>query len=405
MRLRRFRKLRRNRNYATMVLVAFVGILSVMGIGYSYLQQRLSMDISLSKKEDVVPEYLAYVIASKNVNGNAEGLYEDDFGNIRYRGSNDDVKNYVTFNGEMWRIIGIFNGGHIKLIKEESIGNYAWGSNNNWTTSDLQSYLNGTFYNSFSDDAKSQATSFTYYLYAPANGRNVSMQNAYQQERNQQVGQSALYGGHATVRQNVGLMYPSDYGYAASPSCNRYLGDLNTSEFCNATGNWLFTTTMEWLQTPHMQNTAFSISTGGNVVDGVDSNAYTTKLKAVRPVIYLNMNVVWDGGIGTKSRPYKIYGALGPLTTDPINNPMNPHPTSTATTTGTGTGTGGTTAPTTGTGTGTPTTGTPTTGTPTTTGPTTGTPPGTTTPTGTVTPTTTTPIMTTSNSPVTTPNY
>lgn len=403
MRLRRFRKLRRNRNYATMVLVAFVGILSVMGIGYSYLQQRLSMDISLSKKEDVVPEYLAYVIASKNVNGNAEGLYEDDFGNIRYRGSNDDVKNYVTFNGEMWRIIGIFNGGHIKLIKEESIGNYAWGSNNNWTTSDLQSYLNGTFYNSFSDDAKSQATSFTYYLYAPANGRNVSMQNAYQQERNQQVGQSALYGGHATVRQNVGLMYPSDYGYAASPSCNRYLGDLNTSEFCNATGNWLFTTTMEWLQTPHMQNTAFSISTGGNVVDGVDSNAYTTKLKAVRPVIYLNMNVVWDGGIGTKSRPYKIYGALGPLTTDPINNPMNPHPTSTATTTGTGTGTGGTTGPTTGTGT--PTTGTPTTGTPTTTGPTTGTPPGTTTPTGTVTPTTTTPIMTTSNSPVTTPNY
>lgn len=390
MRLRRFRKLRRNRNYATMVLVAFVGILSVMGIGYSYLQQRLSMDISLSKKEDVVPEYLAYVIASKNVNGNAEGLYEDDFGNIRYRGSNDDVKNYVTFNGEMWRIIGIFNGGHIKLIKEESIGNYAWGLTYDWTVSDLQSYLNGTFYNTFSDDAKSQATSFTYYMYSPMNGRNVSMQNAYQQERNQQVGQSALYGGHATVRQNVGLMYPSDYGYAASPSCNRYLGDLNTSEFCNATGNWLFTTTMEWLQTPHMQNTAFSISTGGNVVDGQSgSDSSVEALKAVRPVVYLDMNVVWDGGIGTKSKPYKISGTLGPLTTDPINNPMNPQ--TTATTTGTGTGTGGTTAPTTGTGTGTPTTGTPTTGTPTTTGPTTGTPTGTTTPTGTVTPTTTTP--------------
>ena len=123
----------------------------------------------------------------------------------------------------------------------------------------------------------------------------------------------------------------------------------------------------------------------------------------VYPVFYLKYNVVCNGGTGTSTDPYTLSTTLGPLTTDPINNPMNPHPTSTATTTGTGTGTGGTTGPTTGTGT--PTTGTPTTGTPTTTGPTTGTPPGTTTPTGTVTPTTTTPIMTTSNSPVTTPNY
>lgn len=396
MRLRRFRKLRRNRNYATMVLVAFVGILSVMGIGYSYLQQRLSMEVSLSKKEDVEPEYLAYVIASKNVNGNAEGLYEDDFGNIRYRGSNDDVKNYVTFNGETWRIIGIFSGGYIKLIKEESIGNYAWGLTSDWTVSDLQVYLNGTFYNSFSEEARAQLSSSMYYMYAPVNGRNVSMQNAYQQERNQQLGQSALYGGHPTVRQNVGLMYPSDYGYAASPSCNMYLSMLASSEFCNATGNWLFNTAGEWLQTPHMQNTAFFIDSTGNVGDG-QSSSNSSVLKAVRPVVYLYMNVVWDGGIGTKSKPYKISDTLGPATTDPINNPMNPQ--TTATTTGTGTGTGTPTGTTTGTGTPTGTT----TGTWTPTGTTT--PTGTWTPTGTTTstPTTTTPVMTTT--PTSTPTY
>ena len=59
--------------------------------------------------------------------------------NLRYAGSNDDVKNYVEFGneGELWRIIGVFDtqteeGGtevaRIKLVREDSIGNFSWDS-------------------------------------------------------------------------------------------------------------------------------------------------------------------------------------------------------------------------------------------------------------------------------------
>ena len=393
MRLRRFRKLRRNRNYATMVLVAFVGILSVMGIGYSYLQQRLTMDISLSKKNNITRDYLAYIIASKNVNGNAEGLYTDEHGDIRYRGSDSQVKNYVTFNDEMWRIVGIFDGGYIKLYKEDSIGSYNWNDNrnNSWSSSSLYTYLNNTYYNTFSEQAQEQISSHMYYL-SPVANASRSYSDMYDDER--------YSGTSRSIIQSIGLLYPSDYGYSSNISCSRDLDEFSSSSDCNENGNWLFSSDGMWFQTSISINNyqAFASSTTGDL-----TRLATNIENSVHPVVYLQLNVVWNGGTGTETDPYKIYDTLGPLTTDPINNPMNPQ--TTATTTGTGTGTGGTTAPTTGTGTGTPTTGTPTTGTPTTTGPTTGTPPGTTTPTGTVTPTTTTPIMTTSNSPVTTPNY
>ena len=77
----------------------------------------------------------------------------------RYRGANP--KNYVTFNNEVWRIIGVFptddgNGNienRIKLIKDQSIGNKYWNttqvastsSYNNWTGATLKTYLNTTY--------------------------------------------------------------------------------------------------------------------------------------------------------------------------------------------------------------------------------------------------------------------
>ena len=45
----------------------------------------------------------------------------------RFRGSNPN--NYVTFNNESWRIIGLF-GDRIKLIRSSSIGNFSWDTGN-----------------------------------------------------------------------------------------------------------------------------------------------------------------------------------------------------------------------------------------------------------------------------------
>ena len=47
----------------------------------------------------------------------------------RYAGQNPD--NYVKFNNELWRVIGLVNtpeGQRIKIIRNESIGSYSWDS-------------------------------------------------------------------------------------------------------------------------------------------------------------------------------------------------------------------------------------------------------------------------------------
>ena len=73
--------------------------------------------------------------------------------NIRYYGSNPN--NYVSFNNELWRIIGVF-GNNVKLIRSESLGNLSWDSSestinsgwgvNEWSQSDLKNYLNTMYY-------------------------------------------------------------------------------------------------------------------------------------------------------------------------------------------------------------------------------------------------------------------
>ena len=76
----------------------------------------------------------------------------DNEGNIRYVGSNPC--NYVKFNNELWRIIGVTNeeNARVKLQRKDSIGSYSWDSNgngnkpsngsNNWGIADLMKILN-----------------------------------------------------------------------------------------------------------------------------------------------------------------------------------------------------------------------------------------------------------------------
>ena len=82
----------------------------------------------------------------------------------RYIGS--DPNNYVEFNDELWRIIGVFtvdDGSgkkeqRLKIIRDESIGNYGWNDNdtNDWPNATLKNYLNlGDYWtNSLGEEAK-----------------------------------------------------------------------------------------------------------------------------------------------------------------------------------------------------------------------------------------------------------
>ena len=148
---------------------------------------------------------------------NPDELYEDEHGDIRYYGKTPN--NYVSFNNELWRIIGVIDG-KIKIIRNESIGRYVWASNNrnNWNNASLKSYLNGEYYNGINETYKKMISEETYYLggATSSNYKTLTASGYYNAERDS----SQVYSGNPTsTTQYIGLMYPSDYGYAAGSSC------------------------------------------------------------------------------------------------------------------------------------------------------------------------------------------
>ena len=110
----------------------------------------------------------------------------EDITEYRYRGASP--KNYVTFNNEVWRILGVFptDDGtgkieyRIKLIRNESVGDNYWNNctdanydgrcddtnkgRNDWTGATLNTYLNGTYLNSIDSTSQSLISNAKYYL-------------------------------------------------------------------------------------------------------------------------------------------------------------------------------------------------------------------------------------------------
>ena len=111
----------------------------------------------------------------------------------RYIGSNPN--NYVTFNNETWRIIGVFSVDdgtinveeRLKLIRNDSIGNMAWDSNNinDWSNATLNANLNSGDYwtNNLSDNAKSMIGDTLWYLGGSSTNNNVTASMFYERER------------------------------------------------------------------------------------------------------------------------------------------------------------------------------------------------------------------------------
>ena len=260
--------------------------------------------------------------------------------NLRYVGKNPC--NYVTFNGEKagWRIIGILNtpeGQRMKLIRTNSLGDLSWdytstGSySNDWTTSTLQTLLNsgayynrttGQYYNTsttattldftnngLTEAAKNQIDTITWKLGGTANYNSSSNGLAshwYTYERG-----TTVYTGRPTEWPGkVGLMYPSDYGYATSggTSMNRAsclakeLLNWNDSSYSDCKNNdWLYNSSIyQWTLAPSSSNSnfVFYVDKSGLVNCLSARNQY-----AVRPSVYLISKTSILGGEGTLENP------------------------------------------------------------------------------------------------------
>ena len=242
----------------------------------------------------------------------------------RYRGASP--KNYVTFNNEVWRIIGVFptdDGtgkieNRIKIIKDQSIGNKYWNTSdsNNWARpATLNTELNTTYLNSLDSTSQSMIGQAKYYLGGKTptsnNGYADTPLQFYSYERKiQNTTSNEFYNGtnpNSWVGK-LGLMYLSDYGYASSNCENKKIYDSNSSSndirACNGT-NWLYNIKAnEWLLPQYASH--------GSIAFGVSSVGYANSYYvnyyqiAVRPVLYLISSAQITGGNGTSSSPYTL---------------------------------------------------------------------------------------------------
>ena len=240
------------------------------------------------------------------------GMMEDVGGNIRYYGANPN--NYVSFNNELWRIIGVFNDiddgtgkteTRLKIARNESIGSYAWDSNkvNEWPTATLQTYLNGDYLNGLTSEAQGMVGNAKWNLGGSSTHQGLYANDYYTFERG-----TTVYSGRSTEwTGKIALMYPSDYMYAGDLSkCSKDgYNWRNDQTNCRDT-SWLRnTSTAQWTLTPPSSNffDVFRVGTSGYL----SYNGYNTQFfYGSRPVLYLASTVEITGGDGTSKNPFTL---------------------------------------------------------------------------------------------------
>ena len=263
--------------------------------------------------------------------GTGEVVNENGY---RYEGKNPN--NYIYFNNELWRIIGVFDeashgktGEYLtKIIRNDSLGGYAWNKSNknNWSTSSLYNLLNTNYYNATDGTSGGNCYQYSTTITGNCDYTETGIQNEYRTmvenvtwylggKDNNTYTADAFYTGErdstsvysgntASITGYIGLMYASDYGYSVlSSSCARTnnLGSYNTSA-CGGS-SWLKKENYEWTITHYSvsSSTSFYLSNAAHLIDDHANNGYAT-----RPVLYLNSTVQKISGSGTITDPYKI---------------------------------------------------------------------------------------------------
>ena len=287
-----------------------------------------------------------------------EGLKIDNTSdaNIRYYGANPN--NYVSFNNELWRIIGVF-GNNVKLIRNEKLGELSWDSSessvndgygiNQWGESkdtsgniyegaDLKVYLNKMYYggtsvtcyngynnttttcptNTLDETAKSSIDNHTWNTGAIQYKTRTDTLAFYSAERGTigKMCSSGSYCNDTVTRKTtwtgyVALPYVTDWAYASSESvCETNMQKQDSSNNYNyicKNNNWMhYGSTyndVTWYLSPftNPSNANFVWRVNG---DGFVRYDFATYPLSVFPTIYLKSNILIESGKGTSSDPY-----------------------------------------------------------------------------------------------------
>ena len=279
--------------------------------------------------------------------------------NIRYYGANPN--NYVRFNNELWRIIGIF-GNNVKLIRNDRLGWLSWDTSestvnsgygiNQWGESkdtsgniyegaDLQVYLNKMYYggievtcygdsgnktttcptNTLDETSKALIDNHIWNTGAPNKNELYNSTTSsydtvefYKAERGTVNGKICTSGGYCndTVTRTtewtgyIALPYITDYAYASGEDdCNTKIDQSSPYKCKN--NNWMFfkeNTSYLTLSPSTYTSRAFYVwNVNGGVTAGYNDATVAT---AVFPAIYLKSNVLIESGNGSTSDPYVL---------------------------------------------------------------------------------------------------
>ena len=250
----------------------------------------------------------------------------------RYEGKNPN--NYIWFNNEYWRIIGVFdsashgqsNKNLVKIIRDDVLDGLVWdkSNTNDWTASSLKSLLNGAYYKAQDGTSSGYCYGYSTTVTANCDYTKKGIQSGYRGMianvtwhlggySSTSATSSAFYGyergttvysGRPTSTTGyIGLMYPSDYGYSVlSSSCTRTtnLGSYGTT--C-AGQSWLYGKGDEWTLTPSSLLSIFVFHLSN--IASVYSN-YANGGWGSRPVLYLDASVYKIDGDGSLNNPYIV---------------------------------------------------------------------------------------------------
>lgn len=223
-------------------------------------------------------------------------LYYDKNKNLLYYGANPN--NHIIINQEMWQIIGVYNN-KLKLIKEESIGNYQYDSNlKYYQNSKINNLLNELYYKSakgicYQDNLEKECdftntglTKETISLLdmQTVNNETTSIEN----KENFKESQITITN---TFETNISL-----------PSITDYINTLYCKEENTCNTSWMTKPGTLLLTLNNINNNLYTMSITEDGSIKIDNDA-TTNLE-VRPVIILKEENYIIKGNGTQDTPY-----------------------------------------------------------------------------------------------------
>lgn len=211
--------------------------------------------------------------------------------NLRYMGSN--VNNYVLFNGELWRIVGIFNSvddgngniqKRIKLVRNSGIS-AVWSGDNviPFKLSSIPFELNSVL----SSNSSGYVDNAVWNI-GTINSDSNSL-DVYSMEKND------------TWVNTIGMLNASDYGLASFNSDCRSSVSLSNYSTC-IDNNYLYSSTDTWLMNGSSSlDKALYVGVSGNVLES-DVNLR----KIIYPTVFLKNGINVTSGDGSIDNPFVL---------------------------------------------------------------------------------------------------